>query len=143
MRLQRQGEADVKLVGRTFTIRQQFLDDLRNHVVTDRVAKSKKANLILHSPVDDTVGIGHAADIFDAARHPKSFVSLDGADHLLTDPVDAAFAASMIASFAKRYVADQSGALGAPMHRLPWCRRNGARPVPQPCRHRTTSATRG
>jgi putative redox protein len=113
------GEADVKLVGRTFTIRQQFLDDLRNHLVTDRVAKSKKANLILHSPVDDTVGIGHAAEIFDAARHPKSFISLDGADHLLSDSVDASFAASMIASFAKRYVADQSGALGAPIASAP------------------------
>jgi uncharacterized OsmC-like protein/alpha/beta superfamily hydrolase len=113
------GEANVQLAGRTFTIRQQFLDDLRNHVVTDRVAESRKANLILHSPVDNTVGIENAGDIFDAARHPKSFVSLDGADHLLTDPIDAAFAASMIAGFAKRYVDDQSGALAAPVASAP------------------------
>ncbi len=108
------GEAEVQLDGRTFTIRQQFLDDLRNHVVVDRVATSKKAILVLHSPIDATVGIDNASAIFGAAKHPKSFVSLDGADHLLTDPADAAFAATMIAGFATRYVDDQSGALDAP-----------------------------
>ena len=113
------GEADVQLAGRTFTIRQQFLDDLRNHVVTERIAESTKAHLIMHSPIDNTVGIENAADLFEAAKHPKSFVSLDGADHLLTDPIDAAFAASIIAGFAKRYVDDQSGALAAPTASAP------------------------
>ena len=94
------GEASVELAGRTFTIRRQFVDDLRNHVVTERVATLEKALLVLHSPIDNTVGIENAADIYNAARHPKSFVSLDGADHLLTSPTDAAFAASMIAAFA-------------------------------------------
>lgn len=113
------GEADVELAGRTFTIRRQFLDDLRDQVIVDRLATSKKAHLVLHSPIDNTVGIENAARIFGAARHPKSFVALDGADHLLTDPGDAAFAASMIAGFAGRYVEDQSGALAAPAASAP------------------------
>lgn len=113
------GEAEVQLAGRTFTIRQQFLDDLRNHVVVDRIASSKKAHLVLHSPIDNTVGIENAAIIFDAAKHPKSFVSLDGADHLLTDPNDAAYAATIIAAFGKRYIDDQSGALEAPAASAP------------------------
>ncbi len=113
------GEAEVQLAGRTFTIRQQFLDDLRNHVVVDRVAASNKAFLVMHSPTDATVGIDNASDIFSAAKHPKSFISLDGADHLLTDPADAAFAATMIAGFATRYVDDQSGALAVPAASAP------------------------
>jgi len=113
------GEADVQLAGRTFTIRKQFLDDLRNHVVVDRVRASKKAILVLHSPIDATVGIDNASDIFGAAKHPKSFVSLDGADHLLTAPADAAYAATMIAGFASRYVDDQSGALAVPQASAP------------------------
>ena len=108
------GEADVQLAGRPFKIRKQFLDDLKNHIVTDRVATLKKALLVMHSPIDNTVGVDNAAAIYAAARHPKSYVSLDGADHLLSDPVDAAFAASMIAAFANRYVVDESGALSAP-----------------------------
>ncbi len=113
------GESTVEIAGRQFTIRRQFLDDLRNHVVTERVATMKKALLVLHSPIDNTVGIDNAAVIFDAARHPRSFISLDGADHLLTSPVDAAFAASMIASFSKRYIDDQSGIRKAPRPTAP------------------------
>jgi putative redox protein len=113
------GEAEVKLAGRSFTVRKQFFDDLRNHVITDRVASFKKALLVLHSPIDNTVGVQNATDIFGAARHPKSYVSLDGADHLLSDTVDAEFAASMIAGFAKRYVDDESGALTAPRATAP------------------------
>ena len=108
------GEAEVCLAGRTFRIRRQFLDDLQNHVVLDRVAESDRALLVMHSPIDDTVGIEHAAEIFGAAKHPKSFVSLDGSDHLLGRDEDIAYAASMIAAFAGRYVEDQSGALDAP-----------------------------
>ncbi len=113
------GQAEVQLAGRPFTIRKQFLDDLQNHVVVERVATSKKALLVLHSPVDNTVGIDNAGEIFGAAKHPKSYVSLDGADHLLTKAGDAAFAASMIAGFANRYVVDQSGALDAPKASAP------------------------
>ena len=113
------GQAEVQLAGRPFTIRKQFLDDLQNHVVVERVAASKKALLVLHSPVDNTVGIDNAGEIFDAAKHPKSYVSLDGADHLLTKASDAAFAASMIAGFANRYVDDESGALDAPKASAP------------------------
>ena len=113
------GVAEVQLAGRTFTIRQQFVDDLRNHVVTERVAAMKKALLVLHSPIDNTVGIDNAADIFLAARHPKNFVSLDGADHLLSQSADAAFAASMIGAFADRYVVDESGARDAPRATAP------------------------
>ncbi|NND74615.1 MAG: alpha/beta fold hydrolase [Ilumatobacter sp.] len=117
--IQTEGEAAVQLAGRTFTIRKQFLDDLRNHVVTDRVAALPAALMVLHSPVDNTVGIQNASDIYLAAKHPKSFVSLDGADHLLSDPTDAAFAASMIAAFATRYVVDESAALEPPRATAP------------------------
>ena len=109
-----EGVAQVQLAGRPFTIRQQFVDDLRHHVITDRVATMKRALLVLHSPIDNTVSVDHAAEIFAAARHPKSFVSLDGADHLLTNRGDATFAASMIGAFADRYIIDESGALDAP-----------------------------
>jgi putative redox protein len=113
------GVAEVQLAGRPFMIRQQFVDDLRNHVITDRVATMKRPLLVLHSPIDNTVSIDHASEIFGAARHPKSFVSLDGADHLLSDRADAAFAAAMIGAFADRYIVDESGALEAPRASAP------------------------
>ncbi len=113
------GHADVELAGRTFTIRQSFVDDLRANMILDRVAASRSALLVLHSPTDQTVGIDNARDIFEAARHPKSFVALDGADHLLTDAGDAAFAASVIAAFARRYVVDERGGLAAPRPSAP------------------------
>jgi uncharacterized OsmC-like protein/fermentation-respiration switch protein FrsA (DUF1100 family) len=109
-----QGEACVSLAGRPFTIKQQFLDDLAEHRVTDRVRAMKKPLLVMHSPIDNTVGVDNAAEIFAAALHPKSYVSLDGADHLLTSASDAEFAAGVIAAFASRYVDDQSGARDAP-----------------------------
>lgn len=109
-----QGEAEVELEGRRFTIRQQFVDDLRNGRVTESAATFKGALLALHSPIDNKVSIDHAAAIYNAARHPKSFVSLDGASHLLTDAVDAEFAASMIGNWAARYLADQSRAAEPP-----------------------------
>ena len=82
--------------------------------MTAAAAEFNGALLVLHSPVDNTVGVEHAAAIYGAARHPKSFVSLDAADHLLTDPTDAEYAASMIGTWAQRYLADQSGATQAP-----------------------------
>ncbi|MFK8025912.1 MAG: alpha/beta fold hydrolase [Ilumatobacter sp.] len=113
------GQACVTLAGRPFTITQQFLDDLEQHRVVERVATMRKPLLVLHSPIDNTVGVENSAAIFGAARHPKSFVSLDGADHLLSDLRDADFAAASIAAFANRYVDDQSGALDAPRATAP------------------------
>jgi uncharacterized OsmC-like protein/fermentation-respiration switch protein FrsA (DUF1100 family) len=111
------GEACVSLAGRPFTITRQFLDDLGEHRVVESVASMKKPLLVMHSPIDNSVGIEHATRIFAAARHPKSFVSLDGADHLLSDPSDAEFAAGVIVAFASRYLDDESGALAAPAPR--------------------------
>lgn len=112
--LAERGEAQIHVAGREFTVRRQFLDDLTKHDITKKVGSMRKALLVMHSPVDNIVGVDNAAEIFGAARHPKSFVSLDGADHLLSEPLDAEFAAASIAAFANRYVEDQSGALDAP-----------------------------
>jgi len=117
--IESEGVASVQLAGRPFTIRQQLIDDLRGHVIIDRVRTMKRPLLVLHSPIDNTVSVDHAAEIFGAARHPKSFVSLDGADHLLTDRNDARFAAAMIGGFADRYIVDESGALDAPRASAP------------------------
>jgi putative redox protein len=106
-RIEADGEADVTLAGRTFTIRKQFLDDLEDHALVDRVAEMRKALLILQAPLDQTVGIENASRIFAAARHPKSFVSLDDADHLLSNPRDAAYAAGVIAAWAERYLSPE------------------------------------
>jgi uncharacterized OsmC-like protein/alpha/beta superfamily hydrolase len=99
-----EGEAQVNLGGRTFTIQRQFVEDLDATSLADRIGNMKKALLILHAPRDEVVGIDNAAEIFGAAKHPKSFVSLDGADHLLTDPADANYVAGVIASWVARYL---------------------------------------
>ena len=98
----------------TFTVRQQFVDDVCSQKVLEQLASFRGALLVLHSPIDNTVGIEHAARIFEAARHPKSFVALDGADHLLTDARDALFAAQIIGAWAVRYVDDASGVAPPP-----------------------------
>ena len=98
------GAAQVKLSGRGFTIKKQFVDDLNRHQLP-AVAKSlRKPLLIMHSPQDDTVGINNAEEIYHAAHHPKSFVSLDGADHLLMNKQDSIYAGTVIAGWASRYV---------------------------------------
>lgn len=102
--IERNGEAEVDLAGRKFVIRKQFIDDVRAQSITDAIATLKKALLVMHSPRDATVGIEHATRIFQAARHPKSFVSLDTADHLLTRAADADYAARVIAAWVTRYV---------------------------------------
>jgi putative redox protein len=107
--IERHGEAEVTIAGRTFHIKKQFLDDLAEDSMRDSVADLRKALLILHSPIDNVVGIDNATEIFVAARHPKSFVSLDRADHLLSDPNDARYAASVIASWAQKYVGVRQG----------------------------------
>uniref|UniRef100_UPI003BA8F64D bifunctional alpha/beta hydrolase/OsmC family protein n=1 Tax=Stappia sp. TaxID=1870903 RepID=UPI003BA8F64D len=98
------GRARVTLAGREFTIERQFLDDVEGHTLSDRIGHLKKALLVLHAPRDEVVGIDNATRLFVAARHPKSFVSLDNADHLLSDPRDAAYAAQVIAAWAGRYL---------------------------------------
>ncbi len=108
------GEVEVDLHGRCFTIKQQFIDDLRSGGVTEAAAAMSGALLVMHSPVDNTVGVEHAANIFQAARHPKSFVSLDSADHLLSSTADAEYAASVVGAWAARYLVDESGASAAP-----------------------------
>jgi uncharacterized OsmC-like protein/alpha/beta superfamily hydrolase len=108
------GEATVEIGGRCFTVRREFLDDLREQRVLELVGSMRAALLVMHSPVDEVVGIDNASEIFLAARHPKSFVSLDGADHLMTRSDDAAYAAAVIGAFADRYVEDQSGLAAVP-----------------------------
>ncbi len=98
------GFAEVKLGRRTLTIRKQFLDDLYAQNVTKDLGNVRKAFLIMHSPTDDTVGIENASRIYNAAKHPKSFISLDNADHLLTKAEDAAYVAATIHSWASRYL---------------------------------------
>jgi len=99
------GTAEVTLAGRTFTITQQFLDDLTGQNFLDDLAKMKKALLVCHAPQDEYVGIENATAIFTAARHPKSFLSLDTADHLLRKRSDGIYAADVIATWASRYLA--------------------------------------
>jgi putative redox protein len=99
-----QGEGEVLLAGRPFRIRREFLDDVAEQKLVARVAALRRALLVLHSPTDDTVGIDNATRIFLAAKHPKSFVSLADADHLLTRRRDAVYAAHVIAAWAERYI---------------------------------------
>lgn len=102
--IEREGEAEVTLAGRSFRIGKGFVDDVRSTHLADAIGKMKKPLLILHSPLDAVVGIENATAIFMAAKHPKSFVSLDKADHLLTNPDDAQYAAQVIAGWVGRYV---------------------------------------
>lgn len=98
------GKARVNLGGVDFTIKKQFLDDLENNTLKDVVSDLRKALLILHSPQDNTVGIKNAEKIYIAAHHPKSFVSLDGVDHLLSKKEDSMYVGEVIAGWASRYV---------------------------------------
>lgn len=98
------GQAQVSLGGRPFTIKKQFLDDVTETSVLNKLKSSKKPLLICHSPTDSVVGVDNAEKIYHAAKHPKSFVSLDGADHLLSQKDDAEFVASVVASWASRYL---------------------------------------
>ena len=98
------GEAEIDLGGRTFTIRKRFLDDLDAHDVDTAIAGLGKALLVFHAPRDDTVDVEQASRIFMAARHPKSFVSLDDADHLLRRSADAEYVGAVVAAWAARYL---------------------------------------
>jgi len=103
-KIREKGEVEVSLAGRPFRIKREFLDDIAEQRIKDCLADLRKALLIFHSPTDDTVGIDNASRIFLVAKHPKSFVSLAGADHLLSKKTDAVYVANVIAAWAERYL---------------------------------------
>ena len=103
-KIRKDGEAEVSLAGRPFTIKRAFLDDVAEHNLMEHIAQLHKALLVMHAPTDDTVGIDNATRIFVTAKHPKSFVSLADADHLLSNRRDSAYAADVIAAWASRYL---------------------------------------
>lgn len=98
------GEAEVTLAGRPFKIKKQFLDDLEEAGREDKISTLNRALLIMHAPVDSTVGIDNAATLYKFAKHPKSFISLHEADHLLTDPVYSQYAGHLIAQWSDVYI---------------------------------------
>ena len=98
------GEANVTLAGRPFTIRKQFLDDIAGQNLKAAIGDLHKALLVFHAPRDEVVAISNAAEIYAAAKHPKSFVSLDDADHLLTRKDDAVYVADVLAAWVTRYL---------------------------------------
>lgn len=102
--IEREGQAQVLLVGRPFTIKRQFLEDLEGHVLADALGRLDAALLILHAPLDATVGVANAAELFEAARHPKSFVVIPKADHMLTDDATSSYVGALIGAWASAYV---------------------------------------
>lgn len=104
--IESEGKATVSLAGRKFTIKKQFIDDLEKQNLRDKIHSLHKALLIFHSPVDNIVEIDNATNIYQAAVHPKSFISLDNADHLLSKPIDSLYVAETLAAWASRYVTD-------------------------------------
>lgn len=100
------GEAEVSLAGRKFRVRQEFLDDIAEQPQQARIARLGRALLVMHSPIDNLVGIDNARKIYEAARQPKSFVALDDADHLLTKAEDADYVGDVIAAWVRRYLPD-------------------------------------
>lgn len=106
--IEEKGEAQISIGGRPFKIKKQFIDDLEQYNSAEAIHNLGKALLVIHSPQDATVGIDNAAKIYDAAKHPKSFVSIDGADHLVTNDSDSIYVGEVISSWAKRYVSQPS-----------------------------------
>ena len=102
--IREEGQGPVRIAGREFTLGREFVERVENTDLLAEVARLRKPLLILHSPTDQVVGIEHASALFQGAKHPKSFVSLEGADHLLLREEDAGFAASVIAAWAHRYL---------------------------------------
>lgn len=99
------GEARVRLAGRNFNIRRHFVEDAARHKIHEHIAKLGRALLVMHAPQDDTVSMDNATRIFELAQHPKSFISLDGIDHLITGREDGAYVAGIIAAWSARYLA--------------------------------------
>jgi putative redox protein len=105
--LESAGQADVDIGGRPFTVKKQFLDDLEQHDLYAAVGKLRKALLIMHAPLDEIVDIENAATLYEAAKHPKSFASLDKADHLLSNNADSLYAGRLLAAWASRYLPER------------------------------------
>ncbi|WP_415892313.1 alpha/beta fold hydrolase [Neptuniibacter sp. PT8_73] len=99
-----QGSAEVELGGRAFTIRREFIEDISDVSLETKVKHLKKALLVLHAPLDETVSLDNAARLFQMAKHPKSFITLDNADHLLTRVEDAEYTAEVISTWVQRYI---------------------------------------
>mmetsp|Transcript_40278 Transcript_40278/g.65979 ORF Transcript_40278/g.65979 Transcript_40278/m.65979 type:complete len:252 (+) Transcript_40278:205-960(+) len=102
--IEEKGEAKVTLAGRPFTIKKQFIDDLEEARMKDFIHNLGKALIVFHSPIDNTVGIDNASKIFTAAKHPKSFISLDKADHLLSDKEDSMYVGKVLGTWAEKYI---------------------------------------
>jgi len=101
--IEEHGEAQVKLAGRVFRIKKQLLDDLQASTAEQHIHDLKRALLVFHSPLDETVGVDNAAKIFAAAQHPKSFISLDHANHMISDTADADYIGTVLAAWAEKY----------------------------------------
>lgn len=113
--IETRGEATVQIAGRPFRVKRQFLEDLDSQRMEDAVSTLGRALVIFHSPIDAIVGIDNAARLYGMARHPKSFVSLDRADHLLEDPAEAEYLAAVLAAWASKYVASPPEEPEAPL----------------------------
>jgi putative redox protein len=103
-RIEAEGEAPFLVGGKALTLKRHFIEDVRAADLRERIRTLRRALLVMHSPTDNTVGIANASDIFRTARHPRSFVSLEGADHLLTGKNQAARAARIISAWADPYL---------------------------------------
>ena len=108
--LREKGIAEVQLGGRPFRVREQFLDDLQKHDLPRAISSLRKALLVMHAPLDDIVDVANASELFAAAKHPKSFVSLDKSDHLMTREADSRYAGQVLAAWATRYLPEPSTA---------------------------------
>ncbi|MBR9922903.1 MAG: alpha/beta fold hydrolase [Bacteroidetes bacterium] len=102
--IEEEGAATVNISGRSFKVKKQFLEDIREQNLDEQLKNMRKAILFMHSPQDEVVSIENAATLYERAFHPKSFISLDGADHLLSDKEDSQYVGQMIGSWAKRYI---------------------------------------
>ncbi|MEH0155581.1 alpha/beta fold hydrolase [Limibacter armeniacum] len=108
--IQQLGEATVRIGGRPFKVKKQLIDDLNQQAMYPLLKHLRKGLLVMHSPQDKIVDISNAARIYETAYHPKSFVSLDGADHLMSNPEDSRYAGTVIAAWAKKYIKEESKA---------------------------------
>ncbi len=120
--LSKEGVAQVELGGRPFTLRQSLVDDLQGQKIEDAIHNLNAALLVLHAPRDEVVSIDHAAKIFIAAKHPKSFITLDDANHLITRAPDAEYVAEVISAWVTRYLdlTPPAPPIGAPRVSFAW-----------------------
>jgi uncharacterized OsmC-like protein/predicted alpha/beta hydrolase family esterase len=105
--IKKEGSAKVNIGGRSFRIKNDFVEDLESKNLPDLISKIRKAFLFLHSPQDQIVDISNAAELYQNAHHPKSFVSLDGADHLLSDEIESKYAGELISTWSKKYLPEE------------------------------------